>query len=49
MLSDIEIARAAHLKPISEIAEKIGVPAEGLYPYGRMIAKLETGFLSGTR
>ncbi len=47
MLSDIKIARAAHLKPISEIAEKIGVPAEGLYPYGRMIAKLETGFLSG--
>ena len=47
MLSDIEIARAARLKPIAEIAAKIGVPEEALIPYGRAIAKLETGFLSG--
>jgi len=46
MLSDIEIARAAHLRPIAEIAAKIGVPEDALYPYGRHIAKLETPFLS---
>ncbi len=47
MLSDIEIARAAPLRPIAEIAAKLGVPEEALHPYGRHIAKLETAFLSG--
>ena len=47
MLSDIEIARAAHLRPIAEIAARIGIPEDALYPYGRHIAKLETAFLSG--
>jgi formate--tetrahydrofolate ligase len=47
MLSDIEIARAARLKPISEIAAKIGVPEEALIPYGRAIAKFEFDFLNG--
>jgi formate--tetrahydrofolate ligase len=47
MLSDVEIAHAAHLRPIAEIAASIGVPEEALYPYGRYIAKLETAFLSG--
>jgi formate--tetrahydrofolate ligase len=47
MLSDIEIARAAHLRPIAEIAAGIEVREEALYPYGRYIAKLETAFLSG--
>ncbi len=47
MLSDIEIARAAPLRPIAEIAARIGVPEDALYPYGRHIAKLETAFLSG--
>lgn len=28
MLSDIEIAQRAELKPIREIAEKIGIPSE---------------------
>lgn len=47
MLSDIEIARAAPLRPIAEIAARIGVPEDALYPYGRYMAKLETAFLSG--
>ncbi len=47
MLSDIEIARAARLRPIGEIAAKIGIPEEALYPFGRHIAKLEPAFLSG--
>ena len=46
MLSDIEIARAARLRPIGEVAAKIGVPEDALFPYGRHIAKLETAFLS---
>ena len=45
MRSDIEIARAARLKPIAEIAAKIGAPESALHPFGRFIAKLEYGFL----
>src|ERR1700723_2368357 len=45
MASDIEIARAARLKPIAEIAAKIGAPESALRPYGRFIAKLEYDFL----
>src|ERR1700684_3707548 len=46
MASDIEIARAARLKPIGEIAAKIGAPESALRPFGRFIAKLEYDFLS---
>jgi formate--tetrahydrofolate ligase len=45
MRSDIEIARGARLKPIAEIAAKIGVPESALRPFGRFIAKLEYDFL----
>src|SRR5580700_328000 len=45
MASDIEIARAARLKPIAEIAAKIGAPESALRPFGRYIAKLEYDFL----
>ncbi len=45
MRSDIEIARAAKLKPIAEIAGEIGIPEEALHPYGRWIAKIEPDFL----
>ncbi len=45
MRSDIEIARAARLKPIAEIAAKIGAPESALHPFGRFIAKLEYDFL----
>jgi formate--tetrahydrofolate ligase len=48
MRSDIEIARAAKLKPIAEIAAAIGVPEEALHPYGRWIAKIEPDFLRKT-
>lgn len=40
MLSDIEIARSIELRPINEIAEKIGIPSNQLEHYGRHIAKL---------
>jgi formate--tetrahydrofolate ligase len=40
MLSDIDIAQAATLKPITEIAAKIDIGIEDLIPYGHYIAKL---------
>ena len=45
MPSDIEIARAATLKPIAQVAEKLGIPDEALHTYGRHIAKLDHGFI----
>ena len=41
MQSDIEIARAAILAPIAEIAAKLGIADHDLQPYGRHIAKLD--------
>ena len=32
--SDIEVARAAKMLPIGEVAKKIGIPDEHLYRYG---------------
>lgn len=40
MLSDIEIAQAAKIKPITEIAESLGIPDVFLVPYGRDKAKI---------
>ena len=45
MLSDIEIAQNATLKPISEIAKKIGLKADEYEPYGRYKAKITDDFL----
>jgi len=45
MRSDVEIARATRLRPIAEIAAKIGAPESALRPFGRFIAKLEYDFL----
>ncbi|AWN34897.1 formate--tetrahydrofolate ligase [Methylobacterium radiodurans] len=47
MPSDIEIARAATLKPIAAVAEKLGIPDEALHNYGKHIAKLDHGFIAG--
>jgi formate--tetrahydrofolate ligase len=46
MLSDIEIAQAATLAPIAEIAAKLGIPDLALEPYGRDKAKLALDFLA---
>jgi formate--tetrahydrofolate ligase len=43
--SDIEIARAAKMKPIGEIAEKMGVPKDAIEPFGRAKAKLSLDFV----
>ncbi|HEV8691808.1 MAG TPA: formate--tetrahydrofolate ligase [Ideonella sp.] len=46
MLSDIEIAQAATLQPISEIAARLDIPPEALHPYGRTKAKLSLDWLA---
>ncbi len=45
MKSDIEIARDATLRPITEVAEKLGIGQAYLQPHGRYIAKVDAGFI----
>ncbi|MCP8940201.1 formate--tetrahydrofolate ligase [Alsobacter sp. SYSU M60028] len=45
MLSDLDIARAARLKPIETVAERLGIPPDALHHFGRHIAKLDTAFV----
>jgi len=46
--SDVEIAEAAELWPITRVAEEqLGVPEEALIPYGRHMAKLDRAWLRG--
>jgi formate--tetrahydrofolate ligase len=40
MLSDLEIARAANLRPIADVARDMGLPEEVLEPYGRNVMKI---------
>ncbi|MDI6027216.1 formate--tetrahydrofolate ligase [Corticibacterium sp. UT-5YL-CI-8] len=47
--SDIEIARSAKKKPIQEIGEKLGIPAEHLLPYGHDKAKISAEFIAESR
>ncbi len=44
--SDIEIAREAKIKPIAEVAAKIGVPSHALIPYGWTKAKVSTDYIN---
>lgn len=45
MPTDIEIARQATLKPITDVATKAGVPADALIPYGKYKAKIDRAAL----
>ncbi len=47
MKSDIEIARAARKRPIQEIGDRLGIPAEHLVPYGHDKAKVSQAFIAG--
>jgi formate--tetrahydrofolate ligase len=40
MPTDIEIAQSTPLRPIAEIADRLGLPAEALVPYGHYKAKI---------
>ena len=45
---DIEIARAARMRPIAEIAEeKLAIPGDALEPYGHYKAKISHSFMDG--
>ena len=43
--SDLEIAQAATLAPLGDIAKQLGLPEELLEPYGRNVAKIELSAL----
>ncbi|BCI61503.1 formate--tetrahydrofolate ligase [Solibaculum mannosilyticum] len=43
--SDIQIAQEAQMQPIASIAEKAGIPADSLEPYGRTKAKVDNNLL----
>ena len=49
MLSDVEIAQATQPRPIAEIAAKLGIGEDALYPYGRDKAKIDLSVLDGPR
>lgn len=45
MLSDIEISRATQLRPIAEIAQKLGIAPDDIIPYGKYKAKVPLTYL----
>ena len=45
-LSDIEIAQGVKMKPISEIAEKAGIPEKYIEQYGKYKAKIDLSLLN---
>jgi formate--tetrahydrofolate ligase len=45
MLSDIEIAQKAKMKPIGEIAGKLGIPDSAIEPFGRTKAKISLDYI----
>ncbi|MBH0237159.1 formate--tetrahydrofolate ligase [Methylobrevis albus] len=46
MMSDIEVARSVTMKPISEVASRLGIPDEALNNYGKHIAKVDNAYLA---
>jgi formate--tetrahydrofolate ligase len=49
MPTDLEIARAATLKPIRAIAAKAGIPDDALEPYGKYKAKVGLDFIGSVQ
>jgi formate--tetrahydrofolate ligase len=47
--SDIEIAQAAAMRPIGDIAAKLGIPDEHLSPYGRFKAKIGLDYVDSLK
>ena len=47
--SDIEVARAAKMLPIVDVAKKIGIPDEHLYRYGPTKAKLSFDYIESLK
>ena len=49
VLSDIEIANSVQMKPIKEVAEKLGIAEDALSLYGNYKAKTPCLFMEITR
>ena len=49
MNPDLEIARAATLKPIADIAARLDIPADALEPYGRYKAKVGFDYINSVQ
>ncbi len=49
VLSDIEIANSVQMKPIKEVAEKLGIAEEALSLYGNYKAKISAGQLEALK
>ena len=48
-LSDIEIAQSCKMKPVSEIAAKVGITENYLEPYGRYKGKIDLSFMKNDK
>jgi formate--tetrahydrofolate ligase len=49
MTTDIDIARGVTLRPILEVADRAGIPAGAVIPYGRNLAKLDLDYVDSLR
>ena len=49
MQSDLDIARAATLRPIADIAAHVGISSDALEPYGRYKAKIHFDFINAVQ
>ncbi len=49
MTTDLDIARAAQLLPLTEIAARAGVSQAAVEPYGRHKAKIDPAFVTGRK
>ena len=47
--SDIEIARAASMKPIMEIGAGLGIPSDSLIPFGHTKAKVDLAYIDSVK
>ena len=47
--SDIEIARAATMKPIADVGKKVGIPAKHLLHFGPYKAKISFDFINSLK
>src|SRR5262245_40958005 len=47
--SDIEIARAATMRPIQDIGERLGIRAAHLIPYGHTKAKVSLDYIESLK
>jgi len=49
MESDIQIAQKAKMKPIGEIASRLGIPEEAIEPFGRTKAKISLSYIDSIK